>query len=71
MNMKLQINDSGGWRNVMSFDAEKEDRVRFAAQALASLGERNVKLRILDADGNVTAHHQPGHGWETPAWASR
>ena len=67
--MKLQINDAGGWRNVMRFDAEKEPLVRFAAQALASLGDGNVKLRIIDEHGYAIAHHQAGRDWETPAWA--
>lgn len=69
--MKLQINDAGGWRNVMSFAAENEKQVRRQSVTLACFGDGKIKLRILDEDGNVTAHHQPGHGWEAPAWGAR
>ena len=69
--MKLQINDSGGWRNVMSFDAENEKQVRRLSVTLTCYGNGSVNLRILDEDGNVTAHNVAHHGWKAPAWAKQ
>jgi hypothetical protein len=66
--MKLQINDAGAWRNVMTFRAEDVTPVRFYAAALVSVADGNAKLRILDGS-EVTGHFEKGQGWTQPSWA--
>ena len=52
--MRLQINDSGAWRNVVDFPAAREDRVRLAAIVLADAGQVKC-MRIVD-DGITVAY---------------
>jgi hypothetical protein len=64
--VKLQINTSGAWRNVIEFDAgEVEDAgaVMHHATTLARVG--NATLRIVTADGMQTAlcSWTPDQGW--------
>lgn len=48
--MKLQINTSGAWKNVVEFDAARTHEVEDAAASLArALG--GAKLAVLDDDG--------------------
>jgi hypothetical protein len=55
-NVKLQINTSGAWRNVVEFDGADHENAVLAmrhAPAIATLG--NGTLRIVSADGSQTA----------------
>lgn len=47
--MKLQINTSGAWRNVVDFPAERHDAVVRALPELArAIGDDNARWSILD-----------------------
>lgn len=51
MTHKLQINTTGAWKNVITFDGEHLAHVRPAAALLASIGQ--AKVQIVDGDGQV------------------
>lgn len=63
--MKLQINDSGSWRHVSSFNAIDEVGVRDKARKLVAIANERAKLRILDDKGNRKATCSgPDFDWE-------
>jgi len=50
--MKLQINTSGAWRNVVDFPDERRDAVLRALPELArAIGDENARWCIVDAAG--------------------
>lgn len=62
--LKLQIKDSGAWRNVLSFPAEQRDRVEVAAAALLEVGGAGKSAMRLVAGETVVARcEQPGCQW--------
>ena len=67
--MRLQINDSGAWRHVLSFPEGRWRRARLLTEELADLAHGSVKLRITDEQGSVSAYWLPDQGWVNPAWA--
>lgn len=55
--LKLQINDSGAWRDILRFDFHNEPEVREHARQLVLLADnRKLKLRIHDKDDGVQAY---------------
>lgn len=60
--MRLQINTKGSWRDVLSYDETDDDRVRWHAAHLASIG--GGKLRVLKDDGSPAAHWSQADGWQ-------
>lgn len=50
--MKLQINTSGAWRNVVEFDADRGPEVEDAAASLAR-ALRHMMFRVIDDDGKA------------------
>ena len=69
--MKLQINTSGAWKQVLTFSIEDVDLVKQAAETLgeasASSGE-GARLRILDGQDTVVLSWSLGAGWTVPHW---
>ena len=66
--LKLQINTTGAWRNVIDFERDDDlacAAVLTAAPLLAAAAELGAKLRICSADGLQKAHShwQAGQGW--------
>lgn len=59
MKMKLQINDAGSWRHVLTFKENAERDVRVRAVKLICIVNEHAKLRILDDKGDVKATSQP------------
>ena len=50
--MKLQVNTSGAWRNVVDFPDERRDAVLHALPELArAIDDDNARWCIVDADG--------------------
>lgn len=63
--MRLQINDAGSWRHVVSFQADDEQDVRTRAVKLVCVVNERGKLRILDDKAVVKATCSgPNFVWE-------
>lgn len=62
--MKLQINDTGAWRNVLSFKPEKKEAAMVHAERLAECSAGVVKLQIINADRQVVDYWTPETGWK-------
>jgi len=62
--MKLQIKDSGAWRNVLSFDAGRAAEVEQAAAALLrAAGGLGTSMRTVDGDLVHAYCEQPACEW--------
>ena len=66
--LKLQVNTSGAWRNVIEFDRGDDlacAAVLTAAPLLAAAAGPGATLRICSADGlqTVQSHWAVGQGW--------
>lgn len=62
--MKLQIKDSGAWRNVLHFDAGRTAEVEEAAAALLrAAGGLGTTMRIADGDLVMAYCEQPACTW--------
>lgn len=62
--MKLQIKDSGAWRNVVVFDLERRTAVEAAGAALLqAAGCAKTVLRISDGDQVLAYCEQPACTW--------
>lgn len=57
--MKLQINTSGSWRNVVEFDADRAPEVEDAAAAL-SRAAGGLKLAVVDDAGQRRTLNERG-----------
>ncbi|MHB1333422.1 MAG: hypothetical protein ACYCY1_12565 [Sulfuriferula sp.] len=65
--MKLQINTSGAWRDVIRYDEPNDGIVRVIASHLAELSApKPAKMRLLCESGEVTAYFELGQGWHKP-----
>jgi hypothetical protein len=53
--MKLQVNNSGAWRDVIRFDAGDEAFIRQQAANLLRLSDGKASLRIADDQNTATA----------------
>jgi hypothetical protein len=66
--MKLQINDSGSWRNVCSFDLEKKDNVMSVAAMLMVLMAPTRSVMKISSDGHAVAYCKaPDYVWKAVA----
>ena len=64
--MKLQVKDSGAWRNVVAFDASRTAEVEAAAAALLrAAGGLGMAMRICDGDLVMARCEQPDCEWRT------
>ena len=64
--MKLQVKDSGAWRNVLPFDAGRTAEVEVAAAALLrATGGLSTVMRIVDGDLVMAYCAQPDCLWRT------
>jgi hypothetical protein len=66
--MKLQVNNSGAWKNVINFDADQLATVQGLAQRLGQLAftahrSQGVSFRVADEHDSVLAHWTPQGGW--------
>lgn len=62
--MKLQIKDSGAWRNVASFEPERRADVEQASSALLrAVACPRTAMRIVDADQVLARCEPPEHCW--------
>ena len=69
--MKLQINTSGAWKQVITFSIEDTELVKQAAETLgeasASAGV-DTSLRILDGQETAVLTWSLAKGWTVPHW---
>jgi hypothetical protein len=62
--MKLQIKDSGAWRNVASFEPAKMAEVEKASAALLqAVACPKTSMRICDGDQVLARCEAPAHTW--------
>ena len=66
--LKLQVNTSGAWRNIIDFERDDDiacAAVLTAAPLLAAAAGPGATLRICSADGlqKVHSHWEAGKGW--------
>lgn len=62
--MKLQIKDSGAWRNVLTYDAGRAAEVEQAAAALLrAAGGLKTSMRTLEGDLVMAYCEQPACVW--------
>lgn len=64
--MRLQSNDSGGWKNVIKFSANELAYVKHYAEklgAIAALAGQQVKFRVLDDGDEWITHWTAPKGW--------
>jgi hypothetical protein len=62
--MKLQVKDSGAWRNVLVFDAGHTGAVEAAAaELLRAAGGLKTAMRICDGDLVMAYCTQPDCAW--------
>jgi len=62
--MKLQVKDSGAWRNVLHFDAARTADVETAAAALLrAAGGLKTSMRICCGDLVMAYCEQPACEW--------
>lgn len=62
--LKLQIKDSGAWRNVLSFPGERREQVQVAAANLLEVGGAGRSaMRLVDGDTVVASCEQPACQW--------
>lgn len=61
--MKLQIKDSGAWRNVLTFEAGQIDEIKAAAPALLRAAWPGTVMRIADGDQVLEYCEQPACEW--------
>lgn len=54
--MKLQVNTSGAWKDVLRFQPKDEEEVRRIAARLSFFSGGSSKFRIADDLNNALAH---------------
>lgn len=64
--MKLQLNVSGAWRDVVTFTQEYRSRIEIGASYLASISDPVPTLRIVNANGHVESYWELDRGWHLP-----
>lgn len=63
--MQLQINETGAWRNVITFKEEDRETVMTHGERLAELSAGRAKLQIIEtAERNVVSYWTPEAGWQ-------
>lgn len=64
--MKLQIKDSGAWRNVLTFAPDRRTDVELAGTVLlAAAGGSKTTLRICDGDQVLAYCEPPVYAWRS------
>lgn len=65
--MKLQLNNSGAWKHLLDFDADKAESVKRFADRLMFCGDLSTRttLRILVDDEKVVAYWMALEGWRS------
>jgi len=63
--MKLQLNNSGAWKNVLVFKTADEQEVMGLAHNLVRLGQPGTTLRILGEHDVVWRYWDDARGWYT------
>lgn len=70
--MKLQVNTSGAWKQVMHFGIADIERAKAAAIELASISanayDKPVTWRIVDSTDTPVLVSTTQLGWHTPHW---
>lgn len=69
--MRLQVNNSGAWKNVMTFGIEDLEHVKLAAADLgyiAAKAEATVTWRIVDATDTAVLMTDVLSIWHAPRW---
>jgi len=62
--MRLQVKDSGAWRNVLVFEAGRTAEVETAAsELLRAAGGLRTTMRICDGDRVMAYCEQPACEW--------
>lgn len=65
MGMKLQIKDSGSWRNVCHFDQVQKIKVMKAGELLlGALAPTRTTLRVVDGDSVIASCYGPDYVWK-------
>ena len=70
--MKLQLNNTGAWKNVITFSVEDVERAKKLAEQLRILAARcdqGCQWRILDGQETAVLHWAFPEGWTVPRWA--
>lgn len=68
---KLQINDSGAWRQVLTYKDKRDAAVRQSAALMVGVANPAAKLRVVDADtGGVLLYWGSGTGWHEPGFVA-
>lgn len=65
---KLQVNNTGAWRNLVEFDRKSLLGVEDAIATIGRLSVERVAFRIVARDGDVVLLWSRGHGWYEPPW---
>lgn len=68
--MKLQVNNSGAWKQIADLPADAVEQVKRAAQRIgqaAALVNGRVVFRLVDDDGEVALYWDIQRGWYLPA----
>lgn len=70
--MKLQVNNSGAWKNVMTFGFEHIEHVKLAVAdlaAIAAAAEESIGWRIVDStETAVLMLTDKRPRWHAPVW---
>lgn len=62
--MRLQIKDTGAWRNLVSFThAEELDVLKAAAELLRALQQPRTVLRVVETDTPLFTCSAPDYLW--------
>jgi len=64
--MKLQVKDSGAWRNVLTFEAARRAEVEAAGAALLqAAGCEKTTMRISEGDQALAYCETPACAWRS------
>jgi len=57
--VQLKINTAGSWANVISYPVDRYVEVKEACEVLAEAQGRNVRFKIVDAEGGTIELYGP------------
>lgn len=60
---KLQINESGAWRMVITYPEDRALDVHVPAVQMVKAANPGAKIRILDEQGHVLMYWEAELGW--------
>jgi hypothetical protein len=62
--MKLQIKDSGAWRNVVNFEPHRQAEVlKAGAYLLTAMAPTKTVLRVVDGEKTLSYCQAPSYTW--------